>query len=112
MKPLKFRVKAVIFDMDGVITNTMPDHHRAWRETLKKYDIHLTHYDIYSREGQPGDEALEEILQIHNFAHTKKDIKRILLEKEAYFKKYGHTPNHNRQKSFCRRHKRSGHRKS
>ena len=81
-------VHAVIFDMDGVITNTMPDHHRAWAMTLKNYGVHLTHHDVYSREGQPGDEALKEILQRNNILYAQKDIQRILKEKEEYFKKY------------------------
>ena len=81
-------VKAVIFDMDGVITHTMPDHHRAWKTTLHKYGIALTPYEVYSREGQPGDEALEEILQINRVPYSGKDLKRILKEKEEHFKTY------------------------
>ena len=29
-------IKAVIFDMDGVITNTMPYHYQAWNIAIKK----------------------------------------------------------------------------
>ncbi|MCA9402651.1 MAG: HAD family phosphatase [Candidatus Omnitrophica bacterium] len=79
-------VDAVIFDMDGVITHTMPDHHRAWREVLASYDIRVTHHDIYSREGQPGDEALVEIYQKYNVRYAPEDITRVLAEKEAHFK--------------------------
>ena len=79
-------VDAVIFDMDGVITHTMPDHHRAWREVLAAYDIRVTHHDIYSREGQPGDEALVEIYQKYNVSYAPEDIARVLAEKEAHFK--------------------------
>jgi HAD superfamily hydrolase (TIGR01509 family) len=31
--------KAVVFDMDGVISHTNPYHDIAWREFLKRYDI-------------------------------------------------------------------------
>lgn len=79
-------LKAVIFDMDGVITHTMPDHHRAWREVLASYDIRVTHHDIYSREGQPGDEALVEIYEKYNVSYAPEDITRVLAEKEAHFK--------------------------
>lgn len=81
-----FYLNAVIFDMDGVITHTMPDHHRAWREVLATYDVHVTHHDIYSREGQPGDEALIEIYEKYNVSYQPEDIPRVLAEKEAHFK--------------------------
>ena len=32
----KLLFKAMLFDMDGVITNTMPDHYHAWRFILKQ----------------------------------------------------------------------------
>lgn len=35
-------IKAVIFDMDGVIADTNPTHLRAWTEFLKRHDIPLT----------------------------------------------------------------------
>jgi len=81
------RVKAVIFDMDGVITNTMPDHYRAWKEVLRWNNIHVTHYDIYSREGQPGEEALKEIYQKYCIPYREEVGVKILSEKEEYFKK-------------------------
>ncbi len=84
----RLNTKAVIFDMDGVITHTMPDHHRAWREVLAEYDIRVSHHDIYSREGQPGDEALVEIYEKYNVRYRPEDISRVLAQKEAHFKQH------------------------
>ncbi|MBP9855066.1 MAG: HAD family phosphatase [Candidatus Omnitrophica bacterium] len=80
------RVKAVIFDMDGVITNTMPDHYRAWQKVLRLNNIHVTYHDIYSREGQPGEEALREIYQKYKIPYKKEEGMKILSAKEDYFK--------------------------
>ncbi len=79
------KVKAVIFDMDGVITNTMPDHFRAWKNILAKEGVPVTHNDIYSREGQRGLTSIYEI-----FHHYKKSVMRekaheLLGKKERLF---------------------------
>ena len=38
----EFNPKAVLFDMDGVLYNSMPNHAVAWQESMKQFDIHMT----------------------------------------------------------------------
>ncbi len=80
-------VKSVIFDMDGVITNTMPDHYRSWKAIFKEEGIQVTYEDIYKREGQPGLSSVTEIFGEHRRAISKKDAVRVLEKKEALFKR-------------------------
>lgn len=86
MAKLSFHLKSVIFDMDGVITNTMPDHYHAWRIILQKYDVHVSHFDVYSREGQRGIRSVEEIFVQHKKKCAPSIAQKILTEKEEYFK--------------------------
>lgn len=72
--------------MDGVITNTMPDHYLAWKKILHLNKIQVTHHDIYSREGQPGEEALKEIYQKYNVPYNSEEGRKILSAKEELFK--------------------------
>ena len=81
------KVKAVIFDMDGVITNTMPDHFRAWKHILGGCGIHVSHLDVYKREGQRGISSVFEIFKEHNQKCDKKTAEWILRKKERFFKK-------------------------
>lgn len=81
------RLSAVIFDMDGVITHTMPDHFRAWKMVLAKKGVHVAHYDIYSREGQKGLHSVKELFNKYQKKIDSKNCERILKEKEEYFKK-------------------------
>ena len=81
-----FNVRAVIFDMDGVITNTMAYHMKAWREVLTRYDVFVSKNDIYKREGQKGINSVEEIFADYNKPFDLKLGQKILLEKEELFK--------------------------
>jgi beta-phosphoglucomutase len=87
MKLFNFKVRAIIFDMDGVITNTMPYHFRAWKNVLKDRGISATYLDIYSREGQRGLQSLEEIGHKYQKTFSHQDALRMLQEKEELFKR-------------------------
>ena len=51
---MRFQISTLIFDMDGVITDTMPYHFCAWESVFAAEGIKVTHEDIYKREGQKG----------------------------------------------------------
>jgi beta-phosphoglucomutase len=79
--------QAVIFDMDGVITNTMPDHFHSWKTVLKGIGSPVTYHDIYRCEGQPGIRSVKEICVQYGKAVSKRRAHRILRKKEILFKK-------------------------
>jgi beta-phosphoglucomutase len=86
---MKFQTKifAVIFDMDGVIADTMCYHMRAWRAIFARYGIRVSQNDIYKREGQKGINSVEEIFGEHGRSFDLTGGHRILLEKEELFKR-------------------------
>ena len=84
---MEAKISAVIFDMDGVITNTMPDHFRVWKKVFTEKGIHVTHLDIYSREGQRGINSVREIFRENNRSIGSTEAKRILRDKEELFKR-------------------------
>ena len=49
MKKIKFKPKAIIFDMDGVIVDSMPYHYIAWYEALRPWGIRVTAFDVYEK---------------------------------------------------------------
>lgn len=87
MTKLKLRVQAIIFDMDGVITNTMPDHYHSWKAVLETMGIPVNYYDIYSREGQPGIHTIRELSAQRGKAIDDGEARRVLRKKEELFKK-------------------------
>jgi beta-phosphoglucomutase len=83
---MKRNFRAVIFDMDGVITNTMPYHFDAWLATFKRAGIAVNCYDVYKREGQDGLTSVREIFRERKLKLNLPTARRILAEKEALFK--------------------------
>ena len=83
----KIIIKAVLLDLDGVITNSMPYHFQSWKYVFKKIGLDLTHLDIYLREGQPGIISLREICKKYKKEFNIQEAKVILNQKELMFKK-------------------------
>ncbi len=54
----EFCPKAVLFDMDGVLYDSMPHHAIAWRESMARFGIHMTEADAYATEGARGIDTI------------------------------------------------------
>lgn len=54
-----FAPKAVLFDMDGVIYNSMPNHAVAWHRSMAHYGIEMTPEEAYLYEGMRGVETIQ-----------------------------------------------------
>ncbi len=87
MKRITLRIRAVVFDMDGVITNTMPDHYRAWKKVFSEIGIKVNRLDVYSREGQSGFQSILEICRERDRPCTAREARVLLSRKERLFKR-------------------------
>ena len=54
-----FQPKAVMFDMDGVIYDSMPNHARSWHLAMKSIGIDMPPEDAYTYEGMRGVETIQ-----------------------------------------------------
>lgn len=54
----EFSPKAVLFDMDGVLYNSMPNHAVAWQEAMQQFGIRFTTDDSYATEGARGVDTI------------------------------------------------------
>lgn len=55
----EFCPKAVLFDMDGVLYNSMPNHAVAWQKSMKQFGIQMTAADAYATEGARGIDTIQ-----------------------------------------------------
>jgi beta-phosphoglucomutase len=87
------RYKAVLFDLDGVIADTMGLHYEAYRQAFAKYGVQVTPLEIYLTEGMPSMEVGRAIVkekgaplsdeQVRELIEDKREIYRSLAAKEA-----------------------------
>ena len=74
---------AILFDFDGVLAETMPDHFRAWTLALKDFGVNLTAENYYPFEGLAMDKlASKYCLENHIPAG---ESKKIIEKKEKYY---------------------------
>lgn len=55
---IEFKPKAVLFDMDGVLYDSMPNHAKAWKECMEKFGLTMTEEEAYQYEGMRGVETI------------------------------------------------------
>jgi beta-phosphoglucomutase len=88
MRKLVFRPKAVIFDMDGVIIDSMPYHFLAWYEALRPYGVRVSCFDVYSKEGERWEKTLKDLLRRSGIKPSRPLLKEIYLRRQKVFRRY------------------------
>ena len=59
----EFVPKAALFDMDGVLYNSMPNHAYSWHHSMKAFGIEMSEADAYAHEGMRGVETLKKMVK-------------------------------------------------
>src|SRR6056297_3394806 len=77
-------IKALIFDVDGTLADSMPVHLESWREIGGKYGFYYTREDLERNAGMSGQEIVGLISDKYGL---QLDPDRITKEKEAAFLK-------------------------
>ena len=54
--------KAVLFDMDGVLYDSMPNHAIAWQQSMAQFGIKMTADDAYATEGARGVDTIRQMV--------------------------------------------------
>lgn len=57
------RPKAVLFDMDGVLYDSMHNHAIAWQESMAQFGIHMTANDAFATEGARGVDTIRQMVK-------------------------------------------------
>lgn len=84
-----FDLKAVLFDMDGVLYDSMKWHAKSWKETMDRYDIPSTPEEFYMYEGMVGRHTINHLMNREKGRDaTKEEIDRIYKLKTELFSKY------------------------
>ena len=80
------RLRAVLFDMDGVLFDSMPNHARAWHEAMALYGMHLSPEEAYMHEGRTGAATINIVSRRERGTDaTPEEIERIYKTKTDLF---------------------------
>ena len=80
------QLKAVLFDMDGVLFNSMPYHADAWHKVMERHGLHLSREEAYMHEGRTGASTINIVYQRqYGKDATPEMIESIYAEKSAEF---------------------------
>jgi HAD superfamily hydrolase (TIGR01509 family) len=89
METIKISPKAVFFDMDGVLYDSMPCHARAWQEVAAEHGLLSSPEDFYVFEGMTGGDTIDKLfLRTFKRRATEEEKRLIYEEKTARFVSY------------------------
>ena len=79
-------IKAVLFDMDGVLFDSMPNHAYSWSHAMTQFGLAMTTEEAYMNEGRTGGGTIDILAQ--RFWHrdaTQEEKEHIYAAKTALF---------------------------
>ena len=78
---------AILFDMDGVLYDSMPNHSKAWSQAMERFGMHMTPHDVYLNEGATGHDTVVRIsLRDRGYEASEQEINDIYGYKAALFR--------------------------
>lgn len=82
----QINLKAILFDMDGVLFDSMKNHAVAWQEAMKQYGMRMTREEAYLHEGRTGSGTINIISQRERgHQASEKEVKEIYQTKSDLF---------------------------
>lgn len=88
-----FELKAVFFDMDGVLFDSMKYHASSWQKAMNDIGIQFTEYEGYLNEGRTGHSTINgAFMREYNREATEEEKQTIYRLKSNYFEACGKSP--------------------
>ena len=87
------RLKAVFFDMDGVLFDSMPNHAKTWAVVAREYGLDLSPEEVYMNEGRTGESTINMLTQRQwGRAATAHEMEELYARKCALFNQCEEAP--------------------
>ncbi|MFA6870666.1 MAG: HAD-IA family hydrolase [Bacteroidaceae bacterium] len=85
-----FQLKAVLFDMDGVLFDSMPHHAESWHNVMEQHGMNLSKEEAYLHEGRTGASTINLVAE-EQLGHTLRQDEIQLIYKEKTLE-FNHLP--------------------
>lgn len=77
--------KAVLFDFDGVLVNSMPFHVTAWQNLFRAFNISVQPDDVLLTEGCRSIELAEKIFSDWNYDISSEELDKFVEQKQLRY---------------------------
>jgi HAD superfamily hydrolase (TIGR01509 family) len=74
-------IRAILFDHDGVLVDSMPHHVEAWKRVMARRGVEIDPLEIYLAEGATTMEVAAELFHRHNQPASPDEVQAIVREK-------------------------------
>ena len=86
---LPLRLRAVLFDMDGVLYNSMPYHASAWHRAMAQFGYDLPEEEVYMHEGRTGTSTVNLVSRReHGVEVSDERVEEIYKVKSDFFNEF------------------------
>jgi len=83
------RLRAVLFDMDGVLYDSMPSHAKAWHRAMAHFGYDLPEQEAYMHEGRTGASTINIVSRRQRGVEESEErIQEIYRVKSQFFNEY------------------------
>ena len=83
------RLRAVLFDMDGVLYNSMPSHAKAWHRAMAHFGYDRPEQEAYMHEGRMGASTINIVSRRQRGVEESEErIQEIYRVKSQFFNEY------------------------
>jgi len=80
-------VRAILFDLDGVLIDSMPIHEQSWRQVLNEIGIQLDPLYLRLHEGEKAEATIRELLGEHGREMSDSEVSELIERKRQLYRK-------------------------
>jgi len=101
-------VKAVLFDYDGVLVNSMPFHVKAWQSVFTDFEIAIKPEEVLLREGARPIELARDIFADRSLEISELELKEFVDKKQQIYRKITEAKIENGTEAFLKNLRKQG----
>ena len=79
-------IKAILFDFDGVIADTLTYHVQAWQKVFDEYKVEISPEDVFLLEGRFADEICRLLAEKKGLSLDDARVKQLTKQKRGIYK--------------------------
>lgn len=88
----KAAFSAVLFDVDGVLLDSMPQHVEAWVRAGRELGLDIPEDEVYRREGEQATKSARDFIKAAGLMSTRARIRALLEKKQGIYQNIGAAP--------------------